>query len=124
FQQRLLQVLLREGPLSPPRARLRFVETWRGLPGFGLGHFVVRFRGSARDEVLAVGPSRLLRVELGSGAVTRSWSYRDLRQWDVNWDSQQVTGGTGDINWDSQQVTGGTGDINWDSQQVTGGTGN
>ncbi|KAM4880103.1 fermitin family homolog 3-like [Sylvia borin] len=88
--QRLLQVLLREGPLSPPQARLRFVETWRELPGFGLGHFVVRFRGAARDELLAVGPSRLLRVELGTGAVSRSWSHRELRQWDVNWDSQQV----------------------------------
>ncbi|XP_053823950.1 fermitin family homolog 3-like [Vidua chalybeata] len=90
FTQRLLEVLLREGPLSPPQARLRFVEAWRALPGFGLGHFVVRFRGAPQDELLAVGPSRLLRLPLGSGAVRRSWSHRELQRWDVNWDSQQV----------------------------------
>ncbi|KAM4754361.1 fermitin family homolog 3-like [Cyanocitta cristata] len=91
FAPRLLEVLQRVGPLSPPQARLRFVEAWRALPGLRTGALRGQVSGRAgRDEVLAVGPSRLLRVELGSGAVTRSWSYSDLRQWDVNWDSQQV----------------------------------
>ncbi|NWU87704.1 URP2 protein, partial [Onychorhynchus coronatus] len=87
---RLLEVLHRVGALTPVQARLRFVEAWRALPGFGLGHFVVRFQGAGRDEILAVGPSQLLRIDPASGAVTRSWRHSDLRQWDVNWDSQQV----------------------------------
>ncbi|XP_051630483.1 fermitin family homolog 3-like isoform X2 [Manacus candei] len=87
---RLLEVLHRVGTLTPGQARLRFVEAWRALPGFGLGHFVVRFQGARRDEILAVGPSQLLRIDPGSGAVTRSWRHSDLRQWDINWDSQQV----------------------------------
>ncbi|XP_036261572.1 fermitin family homolog 3, partial [Molothrus ater] len=48
------------------------------------------FRGAPRDEALAVGLSRLLRLPLGSGGAARSWSQRELRQWDVNWDSGQV----------------------------------
>ncbi|XP_027487075.1 fermitin family homolog 3-like [Corapipo altera] len=87
---RLLEVLHRVGALTPGQARLRFVEAWRALPEFGLGHFVVRFQGARRDEILAVGPSQLLRIDPGSGTITRSWRHSDLRQWDVNWDSQQV----------------------------------
>ncbi|NXA15498.1 URP2 protein, partial [Sapayoa aenigma] len=90
FTPQLLEVLDRVGTLSPGQARLRFVEAWRALPGFGLGHFVVRFQGVGRDEILAVGPSQLLRIDPGSGTITRSWRHSDLRQWDVNWDSQQV----------------------------------
>ncbi|XP_072776317.1 fermitin family homolog 3-like [Taeniopygia guttata] len=90
FPQRLLPVLLREGPLSPPQARLRFLQEWRALPGFGLGLFVVRFRGAPRDELLALGPSRLSRVPIGPGGAARGWSYRELERWDVNWDSGQV----------------------------------
>ncbi|XP_030825759.1 fermitin family homolog 3 [Camarhynchus parvulus] len=90
FPQLLLRVLLREGPLSPPQARLRFLQAWRALPGFGLGVFIVRFRGAPQDEALAVGLSRLLRLPLRSGGAARSWSQSELRQWDVNWDSGQV----------------------------------
>ncbi|XP_058678312.1 signal-induced proliferation-associated protein 1-like [Ammospiza caudacuta] len=46
FPQLLLRVLLREGPLSPPQARLRFLQAWRALPGFGLGVFIVRDWGA------------------------------------------------------------------------------
>ncbi|XP_040437402.1 fermitin family homolog 3-like isoform X1 [Falco naumanni] len=88
---RILEVLHRLGALPLPQARLRFLEAWRALPGFGLAHFLVRFKGSRRDEVLAIGPSRLLRLEPGSGTVTRAWRHSALRQWNVNWDTQQVT---------------------------------
>ncbi|NWR95770.1 URP2 protein, partial [Furnarius figulus] len=90
FASQLMEILHRVGTLTPGQARLRFVEAWRALPGFGLGHFVVRFQGTGRDEILAVGPSQLLRIDPSSGAVTRSWRHSDLHQWDVNWDSQQV----------------------------------
>ncbi|XP_064293509.1 fermitin family homolog 3-like [Phalacrocorax carbo] len=88
---RILEVLHRVGALSPAQAQLRFLEAWQALPGFGLAYFLVRFKGSRRDEVLGVGPSRLLRLEPGTGSVTRTWRYSALRQWNVNWDTQQVT---------------------------------
>ncbi|XP_074427674.1 fermitin family homolog 3-like, partial [Larus michahellis] len=88
---RILEALHRLGALSAAEARLRFLEAWRALPGFGLAYFVVRFKGGRRDELLALGPSRLLRMDPASGAVTRVWRYSGLRQWNVNWDSQQVT---------------------------------
>ncbi|NWH43438.1 URP2 protein, partial [Fregata magnificens] len=58
----------------------------RGNPGIRC-----RFKGSRRDEVLGVGPSRLLRLDPGTGSITRAWRYSALRQWNVNWDTQQVT---------------------------------
>ncbi|KAM6106677.1 fermitin family homolog 3-like [Phoenicopterus ruber ruber] len=88
---RILEVLHRVGALSPAQARLRFLEAWRALPGFGLAYFLVRFKGSRRDEVLGVGPSRLLRLDPRTGSVIRTWRYSALRQWNVNWDTQQVT---------------------------------
>ncbi|XP_074786278.1 fermitin family homolog 3-like isoform X2 [Athene noctua] len=88
---RILEVLHRVGALSPAQARLRFVDAWRALPGFGLAYFLVRFKGGRRDEVLGVGPSRLLRLDPGTSSVTRTWRYSALRQWNINWDTQQVT---------------------------------
>lgn len=44
---------------------------------------------------MGVGPSRLLRLDPGTGSVTRAWRYSALRQWNVNWDTQQVLGGLG-----------------------------
>uniref|UniRef100_A0A663FIF9 FERM domain containing kindlin 3 n=1 Tax=Aquila chrysaetos chrysaetos TaxID=223781 RepID=A0A663FIF9_AQUCH len=89
---RILEVLHRVGALSPAQARLRFLEAWRALPAGRRNPGVRRrFKGSRRDEVLGVGPSRLLRLDPGTGSVTRAWRYSALRQWNVNWDTQQVT---------------------------------
>lgn len=87
---RILDAHQRVAALGGAEARLRFLQAWRALPGFGLACFVVRFQGSRRDEVLAIGPTRLLRMEPGTAAISRSWRYSALRQWNVNWDSRQV----------------------------------
>uniref|UniRef100_A0A8V5GCX8 Uncharacterized protein n=1 Tax=Melopsittacus undulatus TaxID=13146 RepID=A0A8V5GCX8_MELUD len=89
---RILEVLHRVGALSPAQARLRFLQAWKALPGFGLAYFLVRFQGSRRDEILGVGPSRILRMEPSTGAVIRAWRYSSLRRWNVNWDSRQLEG--------------------------------
>lgn len=44
---------------------------------------------------MAIGPTRLLRMEPGTAAISRSWRYSALRQWNVNWDSRQVGGEKG-----------------------------
>ncbi|XP_033927725.1 fermitin family homolog 3-like [Melopsittacus undulatus] len=122
---RILEVLHRVGALSPAQARLRFLQAWKALPGFGLAYFLVRFQGSRRDEILGVGPSRILRMEPSTGAVIRAWRYSSLRRWNVNWDSRQVMG-TGNGNWELGQQTGngdwelGTGNGNWELGTGTG----
>lgn len=33
---------------------------------------------------------RLMRLDLSTGRVTRTWPYRHIRSWTVNWDLKQV----------------------------------
>lgn len=87
---RILDAHQRVAALGGVEAKLRFLQEWTALPGFGMACFIVRFQGSRRDEVLAIGPTRLLRMEPSNGAVSRCWRYSALRQWNVNWDSRQV----------------------------------
>ncbi|XP_053908434.1 fermitin family homolog 3-like [Cuculus canorus] len=90
FAARVQSLLPPLAALSAGDARLRFLEAWSALPGCGTAHFRVRFRGSRRAELLAVGRHWLQRREL-SGALTREWRLSALRHWDINWDSRQVT---------------------------------
>lgn len=50
-----------------------------------------RFKGSRKDEVLGIGPNRLIRIDLAVGDVVKTWRYNNMKQWNVNWDIRQVT---------------------------------
>lgn len=50
-----------------------------------------RFKGSRKDEVLGIAPNRLIRIDLSVGDVVKTWRYNNMKQWNVNWDIQQVT---------------------------------
>uniref|UniRef100_A0AAY4CH11 PH domain-containing protein n=1 Tax=Denticeps clupeoides TaxID=299321 RepID=A0AAY4CH11_9TELE len=76
--------------LSMTEAILKFLQIWQALPDFGISYFMVRFKGSRKDEVLGIANNRLIRIDLGVGDVVKTWRYSNMRQWNVNWDIRQV----------------------------------
>uniref|UniRef100_A0A8C9ZGL1 FERM domain containing kindlin 3b n=1 Tax=Sander lucioperca TaxID=283035 RepID=A0A8C9ZGL1_SANLU len=87
---RILDAYQNVAQLSLTDAVMRFLQIWQALPDFGLSYVVVRFKGSRKDEVLGIGPNRLIRIDLAVGDVVKTWRYNNMKQWNVNWDIRQV----------------------------------
>ncbi|XP_067104354.1 fermitin family homolog 3b [Osmerus mordax] len=87
---RILEAYQNVAQLSLTDGITRFLQIWQSLPDFGISFFVVRFKGSRKDEVLGITPNRLTRIDLGVGDVVKTWRYNNMRQWNVNWDIRQV----------------------------------
>ncbi|KAM9469752.1 fermitin family homolog 3b [Clarias gariepinus] len=87
---RILEAYQNVAQLSLTEAMLKFLQIWQSLPDFGISYFMVRFKGSRKDEVLGIANNRLIRIDLGVGDVVKTWRYNNMRQWNVNWDIRQV----------------------------------
>uniref|UniRef100_A0AAY5EUU3 PH domain-containing protein n=1 Tax=Electrophorus electricus TaxID=8005 RepID=A0AAY5EUU3_ELEEL len=87
---RILEAYQNVAQLSLMAAILKFLQIWQSLPDFGISYFMIRFKGSRKDEVLGIANNRLMRIDLGVGDVVKTWRYNNMRQWNVNWDIRQV----------------------------------
>ncbi|XP_072490519.1 fermitin family homolog 1 [Notamacropus eugenii] len=72
-------------------AKLRFIQAWQSLPEFGLTYYIVRFKGSKKDDVLGVSYNRLIRIDTATGDPITTWRFANMKQWNVNWEIRQVT---------------------------------
>uniref|UniRef100_A0AAY4D8Y5 FERM domain-containing protein n=1 Tax=Denticeps clupeoides TaxID=299321 RepID=A0AAY4D8Y5_9TELE len=77
--------------LSLMDAKMRFIEAWQSLPEFGIKYYVVRFRGSKKDEILGISFNRLIRIDISTGTPTTTLRFSNMKQWNVNWEIKQVT---------------------------------
>ncbi|XP_074860959.1 fermitin family homolog 3 [Carettochelys insculpta] len=87
---RILEAHQNVAQLSLTEAKMRFIQAWQSLPDFGISYFVVRFKGSRKDEILGIANNRLIRIDLAVGDMVKTWRYNNMRQWNVNWDIRQV----------------------------------
>ncbi|KFP18284.1 Fermitin family 1 [Egretta garzetta] len=71
-------------------AKLRFIQAWQSLPEFGLSYYIVRFKGSKKDDVLGVSYNRLIRIDIATGDPITTWRFSNMKQWNVNWEIRQV----------------------------------
>ncbi|NXI90318.1 FERM1 protein, partial [Psophia crepitans] len=71
-------------------AKLHFIQAWQSLPEFGLSYYVVRFKGSKKDDLLGVSYNRLIRIDIATGDPITTWRFSNMKQWNVNWEIRQV----------------------------------
>ncbi|KAK2109619.1 Fermitin 1 [Saguinus oedipus] len=71
-------------------AKLRFIQAWQSLPEFGLTYYLVRFRGSKKDEILGVSYNRLIKIDAATGIPMTTWRFTNIKQWNVNWETRQM----------------------------------
>ncbi|KAM6458775.1 fermitin family homolog 1 isoform 2-T5 [Liasis olivaceus] len=76
--------------LSLMEAKLRFIQAWQSLPEFGLSYYIVRFKGSKKDDLLGISYNRLIRIDTATGDPITTWRYSNMKQWNVNWEIRQV----------------------------------
>ncbi|XP_060141221.1 fermitin family homolog 1 isoform X2 [Globicephala melas] len=71
-------------------AKLQFIQAWQSLPEFGLTYYLVRFKGSKKDDILGVSYNRLIRIDAATGIPITTWRFTNMKQWNVNWEIRQV----------------------------------
>uniref|UniRef100_A0A8C6D6A4 FERM domain containing kindlin 1 n=1 Tax=Moschus moschiferus TaxID=68415 RepID=A0A8C6D6A4_MOSMO len=71
-------------------AKLRFIQAWQSLPEFGLTYYLVRFKGSKKDDILGISYNRLIRIDAATGIPVTTWRFTNMKQWNVNWEIRQV----------------------------------
>ncbi|XP_061785168.1 fermitin family homolog 1 isoform X1 [Nerophis lumbriciformis] len=77
--------------LSLVEAKMRFIQAWQSLPEFGINYYIVRFKGSKKDEILGISYNRLIRFDMSTGLPITTWRFANMKQWNVNWEIKQVT---------------------------------
>ncbi|XP_061097468.1 fermitin family homolog 1 [Conger conger] len=87
---RILEAHQNIAQLSLMEAKMRFIQAWQSLPEFGVSYYIVRFRGSKKDEILGVSYNRLIRIDMSTGLPVTTWRFSNMKQWNVNWEIQQV----------------------------------
>ncbi|XP_078714539.1 fermitin family homolog 2-like [Lampetra fluviatilis] len=76
--------------LALVEAKMKFIQAWQSLPDFGIAHFVVRFRGSKKDDALGIAYNRIIRQDVNTGEAIKTWRFNNMKQWNVNWEVKQV----------------------------------
>uniref|UniRef100_A0A8C5CLR9 FERM domain containing kindlin 1 n=1 Tax=Gadus morhua TaxID=8049 RepID=A0A8C5CLR9_GADMO len=76
--------------LSLMEAKMRFIQAWQSLPEFGIKYYIVRFRGSKKDEILGISYNRMIRIDMSSSLPVTTWRFANMKQWNVNWEIRQV----------------------------------
>ncbi|XP_059354236.1 fermitin family homolog 1-like [Carassius carassius] len=88
---RILEALHNISQLSLMEAKMRFIQAWQSLPEFGIKYYIVRFRGSKKDELLGISYNKLIRIDMSTGLPVTTWRFSNIKQWNVNWEIKQVT---------------------------------
>lgn len=88
---RILEAHQNIAGLSLMDAKMRFIQAWQSLPEFGINYYIVRFKGSKKDEILGISYNRLIRIDMSSGLPVTTWRFANMKQWNVNWEIRQVT---------------------------------
>ncbi|NXV81082.1 FERM1 protein, partial [Atlantisia rogersi] len=87
---RILEAHQNISHLSLVQAKLHFIQAWQSLPEFGLSYYIVRFKGSKKEDVLGVSYNRLIRIDIATGDPITTWRFSNMKQWNVNWEIRQV----------------------------------
>ncbi|XP_036604025.1 fermitin family homolog 1 isoform X2 [Trichosurus vulpecula] len=88
---RILEAHQNVAQMSLVETKLRFIQAWQSLPEFGLTYYIVRFKGSKKDDLLGVSYNRLIRIDIATGDPITTWRFANMKQWNVNWEIRQVT---------------------------------
>ncbi|XP_071505739.1 fermitin family homolog 2-like [Diadema antillarum] len=94
--KRILEAHSRSSALSLVDAKLNYIKAWQALPEYGITFFVVRIRGSKKDELLGLAYNRMIKMDINSGDLQKTWRYNTMTHWNVNWETRELVIGMED----------------------------
>uniref|UniRef100_A0A8C6UM81 Fermitin family member 2 n=1 Tax=Neogobius melanostomus TaxID=47308 RepID=A0A8C6UM81_9GOBI len=88
---RILEAHQNVAQMSLIEAKMRFIQAWQSLPEFGMTHFLAKFQGGKKEELIGITYNRLIRMDAHSGDAIKTWRFSNMKQWNVNWEIKMVT---------------------------------
>ncbi|KAM9355905.1 fermitin family homolog 2 isoform 1-T1 [Pholidichthys leucotaenia] len=88
---RILEAHQNVAQMSLIEAKMRFIQAWQSLPEFGITHFLAKFQGGKREELIGITYNRLIRMDAHTGDAIKTWRFSNMKQWNVNWEIKMVT---------------------------------
>ncbi|XP_063802669.1 fermitin family homolog 2 [Pseudophryne corroboree] len=88
---RILEAHQNVAQMSLIEAKMRFIQAWQSLPEFGITHFIARFQGGKKEELIGITYNRLIRMDANTGDAIKTWRFSNMKQWNVNWEIKMVT---------------------------------
>uniref|UniRef100_A0A3B3RYH9 FERM domain containing kindlin 2 n=1 Tax=Paramormyrops kingsleyae TaxID=1676925 RepID=A0A3B3RYH9_9TELE len=88
---RILEAHQNVAQMSLIEAKMRFIQAWQSLPEFGITHFLAKFQGGKREELIGITYNRLIRMDASTGDAIKTWRFSNMKQWNVNWEIKMVT---------------------------------
>ncbi|XP_023256374.1 fermitin family homolog 2-like isoform X2 [Seriola lalandi dorsalis] len=88
---RILEAHQNVAQMSLIEAKMRFIQAWQSLPEFGITHFLAKFQGVKREELIGITYNRLIRMDPNAGDAIKTWRFSNMKQWNVNWEIKMVT---------------------------------
>lgn len=76
--------------MSVREAQMEYIRAWQQLPETGNAYFVVKFQNQKKEELLAISPDHMARLDIHTGEPLRTWTYAAVVNWSVNWDTCHV----------------------------------
>ncbi|XP_030372803.1 unc-112-related protein [Scaptodrosophila lebanonensis] len=83
--QRILEAHANVRNLQLMEAKLKYIQAWQSLPGFGVTLFIIKLDGHKKEELLGVAHNRIMRMDLNTGDHIKTWRYNTMKAWNVNW---------------------------------------
>uniref|UniRef100_A0A8C1DEN8 Fermitin family member 2 n=1 Tax=Cyprinus carpio carpio TaxID=630221 RepID=A0A8C1DEN8_CYPCA len=87
---RILEAHQNVAQMSLIEAKMRFIQAWQSLPEFGMTHFLAKFQGGKKDELIGITYNRLIRMDASTGDAIKTWRFSNMKQWNVNWEIKMV----------------------------------
>uniref|UniRef100_A0A8C7Y2M3 FERM domain containing kindlin 2 n=1 Tax=Oryzias sinensis TaxID=183150 RepID=A0A8C7Y2M3_9TELE len=88
---RILEAHQNVAQMSLIEAKMRFIQAWQSLPEFGITHFLAKFQGGKKEELIGITYNRLIRMDAHTGDAIKTWRFSNMKQWNVNWEIKMVT---------------------------------
>ncbi|XP_026468344.1 unc-112-related protein isoform X1 [Ctenocephalides felis] len=88
--QRILEAHANVTDLNLIEAKLRYIKAWQSLPDHGVTLFVVKFMGHKKEELLGVASNRLMKMDINTGYLIKTWRYNTMKAWNVNWEVKHM----------------------------------
>uniref|UniRef100_A0A8C3AWJ6 FERM domain containing kindlin 2 n=1 Tax=Cyclopterus lumpus TaxID=8103 RepID=A0A8C3AWJ6_CYCLU len=88
---RILEAHQNVAQMSLIEAKVRFIQAWQSLPEFGMTHFLAKFQGGKREELIGITYNRMIRMDASTGDAIKTWRFSNMKQWNVNWEIKMVT---------------------------------
>ncbi|KAL3874393.1 hypothetical protein ACJMK2_037418 [Sinanodonta woodiana] len=71
-------------------AKMSYIRAWQALPEFGITYFVMKMDKAKKEELLGIAYNRIIRMDLNTGASSKTFRYDKLQSWRVNWEVRKV----------------------------------